>query len=161
MGTEIGRLGGYGFRGTVTAGVGCNQKGWTWEQARGMWICRIKGKGSKEEFEQIELPAKLPVYFVWSNKSTINQCGTRRERIQLEPSGTSGFCLGIMRHPCDKTHAVFVRQPSAAEAVKRWVGEGGKATLVKDILRKAIEEVRKKTTAGAATFLVKVKAHRG
>jgi len=58
-----------------------------------------------------------------------------------------------------------VRQPSAAEAVKRWVGEGGKATLVKapdvDILRKAIEEVRKKTTAGAAMFLVKVKAHRG
>jgi len=41
--------------------------------------------------------------------------GTRGERIQLEPSGTSGLCLGITRHPCDKTHAVFVRQPSAAE----------------------------------------------
>jgi len=27
MGTEIGRLGGYSFRGTVTAGDGCNQKG--------------------------------------------------------------------------------------------------------------------------------------
>jgi len=27
MGTEIGRLGGYGFRGTVTAGGGSNQKG--------------------------------------------------------------------------------------------------------------------------------------
>ena len=27
MGTEIGRLGGYGFRGTVTAGDGFNQKG--------------------------------------------------------------------------------------------------------------------------------------
>jgi len=27
MGTEIGRLGGYGFRGTVTAGDGSNQKG--------------------------------------------------------------------------------------------------------------------------------------
>jgi len=27
MGTEIGILGGYGFRGTVTAGVGSNQKG--------------------------------------------------------------------------------------------------------------------------------------
>jgi len=47
------------------------------------------------------------------------------------------------------------------KAVKRWVGEGGKAILVgapdADILRKAIE---KRTTAGAATFLVKVKAHR-
>ena len=27
MGTKIGRLGGYGFRGTVTAGDGSNQKG--------------------------------------------------------------------------------------------------------------------------------------
>jgi len=27
MGTEIGRLGGYGFRGTITAGDGSNQKG--------------------------------------------------------------------------------------------------------------------------------------
>ena len=51
------------------------------------------------------------------------------------------------------------------KAVKRWVGEGGKATVVgapdTDILLGAIEELRKRTTAGAATFLVKVKAHRG
>ena len=32
MGTEIGRFGGYGFRGTVTAGDGSNQKGGKWEQ---------------------------------------------------------------------------------------------------------------------------------
>jgi len=41
------------------------------------------------------------------------------------------------------------------------VGEGGKATSVgasdADILREAIEELRKRTTSGAATFL-KVKA---
>ena len=51
------------------------------------------------------------------------------------------------------------------KAVKRWVGEGGKATLVgapdADILLEAIEELQKGTTAGAATFLVKVKAHNG
>jgi len=51
------------------------------------------------------------------------------------------------------------------KAVKRWVGEGGKTTLVgapdADILLEAIEELRKRTTAGAATFLIKVKAHRG
>jgi len=43
--------------------------------------------------------------------------------------------------------------------------EGGKATLAgapdADILQEAIEELRKRTRAGAATFLVKVKAHRG
>ena len=53
------------------------------------------------------------------------------------------------------------------KAVRRWVGEGGKATLLvvgapdADILFEAIEELRKRTAAGAATFLVKVKAHRG
>jgi len=89
----------------------------------------------------------------------------QKGRIQLELSGTSGLCLGITRHPCDKTHAVFVRQPSPAEPVKRWVGEGGKATLVgapdADILLEASEELRKRTTAGTAMLLVKVKAHRG
>ena len=53
---------------------------------------------------------------------------------------------------------------SLLKAVRRWVGEGGKATLVgapgADILREAIEELRKRTTAGAVTILVKVKAHR-
>ena len=51
------------------------------------------------------------------------------------------------------------------KAVNRWEGEGGKATLVgapdADSLLKAIEELRKRTTAGAATFLVKVRVHRG
>jgi len=54
------------------------------------------------------------------------------------------------------------------KAVKRWVGEGGKAALVllvgaldAEILREAIEELRKRTTAGAATFLFKVTAQGG
>jgi len=78
--------------------------------------------------------------------------------------GTSGLCLGITRHPCDKTHALFVRQPRTVKAVKRWVGEGGKVTLGgpdADTLREAIEELRIRTAVGAATFLVKVQAHRG
>jgi len=51
------------------------------------------------------------------------------------------------------------------KAVKRWVGKDGKATLVgapdANILREAIEELQKRTTAGTATFLVNVKAYRG
>ena len=64
--------------------------------------------------------------------------GNRRGMIQLEPSGTNGLCLGITRHSCDKTHAVFVRQPSAAESCKkmgRWRRKGDvsrSATLVRD-----------------------------
>ena len=70
MGTEIGRLKGYSFRGTVTAGDGSNQKG-----------------------------------------------------------GKMGAGYVNLRKP--------------------------------NILLEAIEELRKRTTAGAAKFLVKVKAHRG
>jgi len=62
-----------------------------------------------------------------------------------------------MLHLCDNQ--------ALLKAVKRWVDEGRKALLVgatdADILLEAIEELRKRTTAGASTFLVKVKAHRG
>jgi len=51
------------------------------------------------------------------------------------------------------------------KAAKRWADKCGKATLVgapdTDILREAIEELRKRTTAGAVNFLVQAKAYRG
>ena len=54
---------------------------------------------------------------------------------------------------------------SLLKAVNRWIGEGGKAMLVgapdADILATAIEMQQKRIAAGTATFLVKVKAHRG
>ena len=54
---------------------------------------------------------------------------------------------------------------SLLKAVNRWIGEGGKATLVGapevDILAAAIEILRKRIAVGTATFLLKVKAHRG
>jgi len=52
-----------------------------------------------------------------------------------------------MRHRYNNTHALCVRQPSAAESMKRevTVGEGGKATLLGapdvESLREAIEEL--------------------
>ena len=63
------------------------------QQSWSVWTCGNKGKGSRGG-------------------------GTQRGKIQLEQSRTSGLCLGIMRHPCDKTHNVFVGQPSAAESCK-------------------------------------------
>jgi len=48
---------------------------------------------------------------------------------------------------------------SLLKAANRWIGEGGKATLVgapdADILAAAIEILRKRIAAGTATFLVK------
>ena len=74
-----------------------------------------------------------------------------------------------MQHTATSCNALHhSRKPESQtllKAVTRWVGEGGKATLVgapdADILLEAIEDLQKRTTAGAATFLVRVKAHRG
>ena len=49
----------------------------------------------------------------------------QQRKVGREEEGSSSnrlelaACLGITRHPCDKTHAAFVRQPSAAESYKK------------------------------------------
>jgi len=93
MGTEISRLGVYGFRGTGTAGVGSNQEGG--KMGAGYVNLREKKEKAAEEG------------------------GTRKGRIQLELSKPSGLRLGITRHPCDNPHASFARQPSAAKSCKK------------------------------------------
>jgi len=106
-----------------------------------MWIC-----GKKEQAEEEG----------W-------KVGSKEEGSISNPSRTSGLCLGITRHPCDNPHAFndLCDNQSLLKSVKRWVSEGGKATLVgapdADILLEAIEELRKRATA--ATFLVTLKMH--
>ena len=85
-------VGRYGFRGIVTASDRSNQK------------------GGKIGSGYVKL---------WKQRKRQQRKWDAKRRIQLEPSGTSSLCLGIVRHPCDKTHAVFVRQPSAAESCKK------------------------------------------
>ena len=75
----VGSLEGYGFQGTVKAGDGSNQKG-----------------------------VKMGAGYVKKEKAA-EEGGTQRGKPQLEPSGTSGLCLGIIRHLFDKTHALFVQ----------------------------------------------------
>jgi len=98
---------------------------------------------------------------------------TRQQRkVGREEEGSSSnrleiaaFVLTLRSTPVTKPMLYLCDNPALLKAVKRWVGESGKATFVgapdADILLEAIEELRKRTTAGAATFLVKVKVHRG
>jgi len=77
----------------------------------------------------------------------------------------AAFVVALRGTPVTRPMLYLCDNQALLQAVKRWVGEGGKATLVEatdaDILLKAIEELRKRTTAEAATFLVKVKVHQG
>jgi len=139
MGAEISRLGGYGFRGTVTVRDGSNQKG-----------------------------GKMGAGYVNLQKQRKRQ----QRKVRSEEEGSSSNCpelavfvLALRGTPVTKSMLYLCDNQALLKAVKRWVGEGGKVTLVgapdADILLGAIEELRKRTTAGAATFLVKVKALRG
>jgi len=74
----------------------------------------------------------------------------------------AAFVLALRGTPLTTLMLYLCDNQALLKAVQRWVGEGGKATLVgapnSDILLEAIEELSKRTTAGAATFLVKVKS---
>jgi len=139
MGTEISRLRGYGFRGTVTAGDGSNQK------------------GGKMETGYVNLRKQ--------RKRQQRKVGREEEGSSSNCPKLAAFVLALRGTPVTKTMLYLCDYQALLKAVKRCVGEGGKATLVgapdADILLEAIEELRKRTTAGAATFLLKVKAHRG
>jgi len=139
MGTEFGRLGGYGFRGTLTAGDGSNQKG------------RKMGAGYVNLQKQ--------------RKGQQRRVGHEEEGSSSNHPELAAFVLALRGIPVTKPMLYLCDNQALLKAVKRWVGEGEKATLVgapdADILLEAIEELQKRTTAGALTFLVKVKAHRG
>ena len=72
----------------------------------------------------------------------------------------AAFVLAFCGIPVSKSKLYLCDNQALLKTVKKCVGEGGKATLV-DILREAIKELRKRISAGAATFTVKVKSHRG
>ena len=77
----------------------------------------------------------------------------------------AAFVLALRGTPVTNPMLCLCDNQALLKALKRWGGEGRKATLVgapdADILLEAIEELRKRTIAGATMFLVKVKAHRG
>ena len=96
----------------------------------------------------------------------------QQRKVGREEEGSSSnrpelaaFVLASRGTPVTNPMLYLCDNQALLKVAKRLVGEGGKATLVgapdADILLEAIEELRKKSTPGAATFLVKVKAHRG
>ena len=65
----------------------------------------------------------------------------------------------------EKDLLLLVDCRTALTEIEKWIGEGSKVCMATvkdaDILRAVIERLRKRIEAGAATFLVKIKAHRG
>jgi len=137
MGTEICRLRDYGFRGTITARDGSNQKG-----------------------------GKMGAGYVNLRKQKKRQ----QRKVGREEKGSSSNCpevaafvLALCGTPVTSPMLYLCDNQALLKAVKRWVGEGGKARLVgapnADILLDAIEELRKRTTAGADPSMVTALQH--
>jgi len=98
MGTEIGRLGGYSFRGTVTAADGSNQK-------RGKM-----GAGN------VNLPKQ--------RKRQQRKVGHEEEGSSSNHPELAAFVLALRGTPMTKPMLYLCDNQALLKAVKRWVGEG-------------------------------------
>jgi len=100
-------------------------------------------------------------------KKEKQQCkvGREEEGSSANQPELAAFLLALRDTLIEEQLLYFCDNQSLLQTVTRWIGEGGKATLVgapdADILAAAIETLRKRIAAGTTTFLVKVKAHRG
>jgi ribonuclease HI len=139
MGTEVSLLGGYGFEG-VTLGVDGSCK----DGKMGSGCCKFREEGA-------------------------GKCA----RVGREEEGTSssrpelgGVVLALQSAAALSEDVLLLCDNEAVLcAIKKWVGQGGKATLATasdaDILREIVCLLTQRVRAGRATFLIKVKSHCG
>jgi ribonuclease HI len=93
-----------------------------------------------------------------SGCSAMCRGGPRRGRHKIEQTRTSSTgASDNLLYLCDNQ--------SLLKAVQKWTGDGPKQIMANapdaDVLRQIIEPLTMRVQNGAATFLVKVKAHRG
>jgi len=133
MGTEIGMLGGYGFQGQVTTGDGSNKQG-----KMGAGYNNLRRKKKKQQCK----------------------VGREEEGFSSNRPELAAFLLALRDSLIVEPLLYLFDNQTLLKAVNRWIGEGGKATLVRapdaDVLAAAIDILRKSIEAGTATFLVKV-----
>jgi len=137
MGTEISRLEGFGFRGTVTAGEGFNKNGLKMEAGYVNLRKQRKRQQSKVGREE--------------EGSSSNRPEPATLVLALRDIPVTKPMMYLRGTPVTKPMLYLCGNQALLKAVKRWVGEGGKATLVgapdADILLDAIEELRKKNNS--------------
>jgi len=98
MGTEIGRLGGYGFRGTVTADDGSNQKG----GKMGAGYMNLRKQRKRQQ----------------------RKVGREEEGSSSNRPKLAAFVLALRGTPVTKPMLYLCDNQALLKAVKRWVGEG-------------------------------------
>ena len=138
MGTEIGQLGGYGFQG-VTLGVdGSCKEG---KMGSGCHKFREEGEGK------------------------CARVGREEEGMSSNRPELGGVVLALQSAALSEDALLMCDNEAVLRVIRKWVGQGGKATLATapdaDILWEIVCLLTQRVRAGRATFLVKVKSHRG
>ena len=76
-----------------------------------------------------------------------------------------GVVLALQSAALSEDSLLLCDNESVLCVIRKWVGQGGKATLATapdtDILREIVCLLTQRVRAGRATFMVKVKLHRG
>ena len=138
MGTAVGQLRGYGFQGVTLDVEGSCKDG-----KMGSGCCKFREEGAhkcarigrKEETEE----------------------GTSSNKPEL-----GGVVLALQSAALSED-VLLCDKEAVLCAVKKWVGQGGKATLATatdaDILQEIVCQLTQRVRAGRSTFLIKVKSH--
>ena len=73
--------------------------------------------------------------------------------------------LALRQAELDEDALILCDNESVLKVIRKWVGQGGRASLARapdaDILGEILELLRARINAGRATFFFKVKSHRG
>jgi hypothetical protein len=94
-------------------------------------------------------------------------CGsrTRQRRRQLKQSGTRSPPSVSKENTSTQDLLYLTDSESLLKTISKWVGEGTRANLATtpdgDLVREIVQILQKRVTAGANTFLIKIKSHRG
>ncbi len=156
QGTESGLLGAYEFQGACTAGDGSCDTG---SKSMGTGFCNFSRLGWNT---QTPLPPSS-----LQDQRTLNSRKVGREDEGVSSSRPELVALAecLEDHGDDVSLSYLTDCEEILQAIHRWIGCGAKLNLSKspdaDVLKKIIIKLQKRALAGAATLLVKVKAHRG
>jgi ribonuclease HI len=76
-----------------------------------------------------------------------------------------GIVIALQSAALSENVLLLCDNAAVLRAIRKWVGQGGKATLATtpdaDILQEIVCLLTQRVRAGRATFLIKVKSHRG
>jgi ribonuclease HI len=138
MGTEVGQLGVYGFQGAIFGVDGSCKDG-----KMGSGCCKFQG-------EEADKCARV---------------GREEEGTSLNRPELGGVVLALQSAALSEDVLPLCDNAAVLCAIKKWVGQGRKATLATapdaDILEEIVCLLTQRVRAGRATFLIKVKSHRG